>query len=99
MSGVDEPTRAPRTLYTFNSRSALQNYAKGCDADIGGTSTVNLTLDESEPQPTGKFWGDMRLAMRPELQGRIRGGYSGFRSTVLVFFLSFVRLLIVHHIL
>jgi len=68
MSGVDEPTRAPRTLYTFNSRSALQGYAKGCDVDIGGTSTVNLTLDESEPQPTGKFWGDMRLAVRPELR-------------------------------
>jgi len=81
MSGVDEPTRAPRTLYTFNSRSDLQGYAKGCDVDIGGTSTVNLTLDESEPQPTGKFWGDMRLAVRPQLQGRIRGGYAGFRST------------------
>lgn len=99
MSGADEPSRAPKTLYTFNSPSALQNYAKGCDADIGGTSTVHLTLDDSGPQPTGKFWGDMRLAVRPELQGRIRGGYAGFRSIVLVFSLSSTRLLIVCYIL
>jgi len=81
MSGVDEPSRAPKTLCTFNSRASLQHYAKGCDADIGGTSTVNFTLDESEPTPTAKFWGEMRLGVRPELKGRVFGGYAGFRTS------------------
>ncbi len=31
-------------------------------------------------RPTGKFWGEMRLGVRPDLQGRVRGGYAGFRS-------------------
>jgi len=80
MSGVDEPSRAPKTLYTFNSQSALEDYAIGCDADTGGTSTVRLTIDESGPRPTTKFWGEMRLAVRPEFQGRVQGGFAGFRS-------------------
>jgi hypothetical protein len=82
MSGVDEPSRAPKMLYTFNSQSSLQDYANGCDADTGGTSTVHLTLDESGPKPTAKFWGKMRLAVRPEFQGRVQGGFAGFRSKV-----------------
>lgn len=82
MSGVDEPSTAPKLLCSFNSKATIQEYAKGCDADIGGTSSVNLTLDESGPKPTAKFWGDMRLGVRPELQGRVRGGYAGFRSMV-----------------
>jgi len=82
MSGVDEPSRAPKMLCAFNSQSSLQSFAKGCDADIGGTSTVHLTIDESGPQPTTKFWGEMRLAVRPEFQGRVQGGFAGFRSKV-----------------
>ncbi|KAI6025164.1 hypothetical protein BKA83DRAFT_4007878, partial [Pisolithus microcarpus] len=31
---------------------------------------------------TARFWGEMRLDVRPELRGRIRGGYAGFRSKV-----------------
>lgn len=85
MSGLDEPSRAPKTLYTFNYRASLQNYVIGCDADIGGTSTVHLTLDESGPKPTAKFFGEMRLAVRPELKGRVPGGYAGFRSSVSAF--------------
>jgi NADH dehydrogenase [ubiquinone] 1 alpha subcomplex assembly factor 1 len=82
MSGVDEPSLAPKMLCTFNSPASLQHYAKGCDADIGGMSTVHLTLDESGPKPTAKFWGEMRLAVQPEMQGRILGGYAGFRTSV-----------------
>jgi NADH dehydrogenase [ubiquinone] 1 alpha subcomplex assembly factor 1 len=82
MSGLDEPSRAPKTLYTFNSRASLQHYVKGCDADIGGTSTVHFTLDESGPRPTTKFWGEMKLGVRPDLVGRVLGGYAGFRSRV-----------------
>jgi len=80
MSGVDAPSRAPKILYTFNSRASLQDYITGCDADIGGTSTVHLTLDESGPKPSAKFWGEMRLGVRSEVQGRVLGGYAGFRS-------------------
>ncbi|KAI0749841.1 complex I intermediate-associated protein CIA30 [Daedaleopsis nitida] len=31
-------------------------------------------------RPSGKFWGEMRLGVRSGLEGRIRGGYAGFRS-------------------
>lgn len=94
MSGADEPSRAPLTLFTLNSREDVQQFAKGCDADIGGTSTANFDLDESTaapdagvkalqpPRPTAKFWGEMRLAARAGFEGRVRGGYAGFRSTV-----------------
>ena len=82
MSGVDEPSRAPKMLCSFDSQEALQQYATGCDADVGGTSTMQLSLDESGSKPSGKLWGDMKLAVRPELQGRVLGGYAGFRTMV-----------------
>lgn len=84
MSGVDEPSRAPKTLCNFDSQEALQQYATGCDADVGGTSTMQLSLDQSGAKPCGKLWGDMKLAVRPELQGRVLGGYAGFRTMVCV---------------
>ncbi|KAG0705726.1 complex I intermediate-associated protein CIA30 [Suillus ampliporus] len=87
MEGADEPSRAPLTLFRMNSKQDIEQFATGCDADIGGTSTVHLELDESPgrnkgsgSKATGRFWGDMRLDVRSELQGRIRGGYAGFRS-------------------
>ncbi|KAJ3912741.1 complex I intermediate-associated protein 30-domain-containing protein [Lentinula edodes] len=111
MTGADPPSRAPHTLFTFNSHDDLRMYATGCDADIGGNSTVNLDLDLDEastPHPhthphthphahthphthththnartthaTAKFWGDMRLDVRPQYQGRVRGGYAAFRN-------------------
>ncbi|KAH7927957.1 complex I intermediate-associated protein CIA30 [Leucogyrophana mollusca] len=87
MEGADAPSRLPKTLYRLNSREDIQQFATGCDADIGGTSTVRLELDESPEwnegsgsNATARFRGEMKLAVRPELQGRIRGGYSGFRS-------------------
>lgn len=43
---------------------------------------MQFTLDESGPKPTGKLWGDLKLAVRPELQGRVLGGYAGFRTMV-----------------
>ncbi|KAI8982710.1 complex I intermediate-associated protein CIA30 [Trametes punicea] len=99
MQGADEPSRAPKLLFTFNTHEDIAQFATGCDADVGGTSTVHLELDESTARhssagkvkppsphevivnrPTGKFWGEMRLAVKPGFEGRIRGGYSGFRS-------------------
>ncbi|KAF9648926.1 complex I intermediate-associated protein CIA30 [Thelephora ganbajun] len=82
MEGANEPDRRPIPLFTFNSNEDLSQFAKGCDADIGGTSTVNLTLEQSPStgKPFAKFWGNMRLAVHPQVQGVVRGGYAGFRS-------------------
>lgn len=90
MQGADEPSRVSRTLFTFNSKEDIQQFATGCDSDIGGTSTVNFELDESPEinapiggrQGTAKFWGDMRLGVRAGLEGKLRGGYAGFRNKV-----------------
>lgn len=95
MTGADPPSRAPHTLFSFNSQDDLRMYATGCDADIGGNSTVNLDLDEASTphthtrthnartkHATAKFWGDMRLDVRPQYQGRVRGGYAAFRNKV-----------------
>ena len=99
MEGAEEPSRAPKRLFTFNSREDIDQFATGCDADVGGLSTVNFGLNESTSKlptsgkdpsfhcitvdrPTGKFWGEMRLAVRHGLEGQIRAGYAGFRSKV-----------------
>ena len=86
MQGADEPSRLSRTVFTFNSHEDIQQFATGCDADIGGTSTVHFGLDESDTsiggKATGVFWGDMRLGVKADLEGKIRGGYAGFRNKV-----------------
>ena len=94
MTGADEPSRAPMTLFTLNSRENLSHFATGCDADIGGLSSAKLELDESTadpssgvkalqpPRPSAKFWGSMRLGVRSGFEGRVRGGYAGFRNQV-----------------
>lgn len=110
MSGADEPSRTPITLFNFSTHEDIQQFATGCDADVGGTSTVNFALDESTAsgekvsalgRPTAKFWGDMRLGVRHGLEGHIRGGYAGFRSkarthssTVCLFSLTFSPLVL-----
>ncbi|KAF8575424.1 complex I intermediate-associated protein CIA30 [Ramaria rubella] len=71
------PPRGPKTLWQFHSKEDLNQYAIGCDSDIGGTSTCNLTLGEDGK---GRFWGDMRLAVKPGLERKVRGGYAGFRN-------------------
>ncbi|KAF9064157.1 complex I intermediate-associated protein 30-domain-containing protein [Rhodocollybia butyracea] len=86
MTGADPPSRAPKTLFSFNSKEDLRMYATGCDGDIGGNSTANLDLDESAHNArigkpaTAKFWGDMRLDVKPQYKGRVRGGYAAFRN-------------------
>ena len=85
MEGAEEPPRAPKRLFTFNSREDVRQFDTGCDADVGGLSTVHFDLNESTPKPpnpktpsshhvtvdrpTGKFWGEMRLAVRHGLEG------------------------------
>ncbi|KAF8624534.1 hypothetical protein AX15_005843 [Amanita polypyramis BW_CC] len=87
MQGAEDPLRLPRTIFKFDSQEDIRQFATGCDADIGGTSTVHLDLDESPRnnasigrEATGVFWGDMRLGVRSGLEGKIRGGYAGFRN-------------------
>jgi len=85
MEGADLPSRRPRMLFSFNTPTETAEVVTGCDADIGGRSTVNFTLDttsESERigRPTAKFHGHMRLDVRPELVGRINSGYAGFKT-------------------
>ncbi|KAF6757213.1 complex I intermediate-associated protein 30-domain-containing protein [Ephemerocybe angulata] len=87
MRGADAPSRAPRTLWTFNSKEDISQYTTGSDMDIGGNSTVNLDLDENPKhnakigrKATGVFWGEMRLDVRPGFEHKMRGGYAGFRN-------------------
>lgn len=42
----DEQGRTPLVMARFHSEQDIRDYTVGCDADIGGYSTVNLTLDE-----------------------------------------------------
>lgn len=89
MQGAEGPVRTPRTLFAINTKEDVQQFATGCDADIGGTSSVNFDLDESPEvnasigRPgTAKFWGDMRLEVKSTMEGKLRGGYAGFRNKV-----------------
>ncbi|KAJ6570178.1 complex I intermediate-associated protein CIA30 [Mycena vulgaris] len=87
MEGAERPNRAPRLLFSFNTPEAAAEVALGCDADIGGRSSVRFDLDttsESERvgRATGKFHGHLRLEVRPDLAGRITSGYAGFRTPV-----------------
>jgi NADH dehydrogenase [ubiquinone] 1 alpha subcomplex assembly factor 1 len=90
MDGLQEPSRAPITLFNLNSKQDITQFATGCDADVGGLSTVNLDLETSSTvngpigkPATARFWGDMKVGVRPEVQGRVRGGYAGFRNKVM----------------
>ncbi|KAJ8483435.1 hypothetical protein ONZ45_g14600 [Pleurotus djamor] len=88
MQGADAPSRAPRTLFTFNSPLDIAQFATGSDADIGGLSTVSIDpcADQSVNKPLGKrmtavFHGNMSLGVRPGMEGRLkRSGYAGFRN-------------------
>jgi hypothetical protein len=87
MEGAELPNRGPRLLYSFNTPEQASDVVLGCDADVGGFSSVNFALDttsESERvgRPTGKFFGNLRLDVRPELIGRINSGYAGFKTEV-----------------
>lgn len=96
MQGAEQPSRAPLTLFALNTPEAIKDYAYGCDADVGGTSTVFFDFDDDpahRPPPrhgdknkpvlgTARFHGHMSLAVRPGYEDRVRGGYAGFRNKV-----------------
>ena len=66
-------------MFTFRSPEDVAQFVHGSDADIGGTSTSHFELG---PDGKGRFWGDMRLAVKPGMERKIRGGYAGFRTRV-----------------
>ncbi|KAJ7116401.1 complex I intermediate-associated protein CIA30 [Mycena epipterygia] len=87
MEGAELPNRAPRLLFSFNTPAETSEVVLGCDADIGGFSSVNFSLDttsesESVGRPTAKFHGTLRLDVRSDLVGRINSGYAGFKTPV-----------------
>jgi len=89
MRGVQGPTRGPRTMFSFNTSEHINQFASGCDSDNGGLSSVHFDLD-TRPEVidtigktgTARFWGDMRLKVKPGLEGKVRGGWAGFRNKV-----------------
>lgn len=91
MRGVHGPVRTPRTIFSFRTPHDAQQIATGCDGDQGGLSTVNFDHD-SRPEihaslgngigGSARFWGDMRLKVKPEVEGKVRGGWAGFRNKV-----------------
>ncbi|KAH9953017.1 complex I intermediate-associated protein CIA30 [Lactifluus volemus] len=77
MQGAEPPSRAPLTLFTLTTPEVIKEYAYGCDADVGGTSSVHFDFDHD---PAPRFHGVMSLAVRPGYEEQIRGGYAGFRN-------------------
>jgi NADH dehydrogenase [ubiquinone] 1 alpha subcomplex assembly factor 1 len=100
MQGAEPPSRAPLTLFTLTTPEVIKEYAYGCDADAGGTSSVHFDFDHdparlpSNPStgtgPGGDVVGSahfhsaMSLAVRPGYEEQIYGGYAGFRNKVCV---------------
>jgi len=95
MQTLELPSRAPLTLFTLNTPESVKDYAIGCDADVGGTSTAHFDFDDrpahkppggvegegdKEKLGAARFHGHLRLAVRPGYEDRIRGGYAGFRN-------------------
>ena len=87
MDGLNNVSRSPMMILPFDRREHREEYSIGVDRDIGGSSTASLDFVPDNPSdPNGKgsfkFWGEMRLGVRSDLRGRVRGGYAGFRSKV-----------------
>jgi NADH dehydrogenase [ubiquinone] 1 alpha subcomplex assembly factor 1 len=91
MSGTDPLQTHARTLYAFRTPADIAQFATGCDADLGGRSSVSLAL-QADPadrgvsanggRPYARFFGEMRTDVPEALKGRLRGGYAGMRNKV-----------------
>ncbi|KAG9017146.1 hypothetical protein FRB90_001570 [Tulasnella sp. 427] len=67
----------PKTLFTFKNSADIAQYVVGSDSDIGGYSSAKLDLD---PHGHGRFSGELRTEVRPQMQGKMKSGYAGFRN-------------------
>ena len=84
------------TLARLRSEKDLGEFVVGCDADIGGGSNVNLSLDEdgfgaaaascAAAYATGRFHGALSTqvtsGMRVGNRKVVRSGYAGMRTVV-----------------
>ncbi|KAL7413892.1 hypothetical protein BDY24DRAFT_388482 [Mrakia frigida] len=73
----------PQTVLHVQSESDLNNISLACDSDYGGSSRIDLDLspdlgDGSERWAVCK--GRISLAVRKEVEGKVRGGWVGFRT-------------------
>lgn len=70
-------SQGPVDIWTMNSPQDLDEFATGCDKDIGGLSTARLDIDQGH----GRFWGT--LSNQVPRGARIeRTGYAGMRNRV-----------------
>ncbi|KAK4047326.1 hypothetical protein OIV83_005504 [Microbotryomycetes sp. JL201] len=73
-------TRTVLPLVELKKPEDLQQFALGCDEDLGGKSTVHLDLG---PEGKGRLWGKLSSELQAgrRKEGVIeRGGYAGFRT-------------------
>lgn len=64
-------------IYTLSTPEQVQAMATGCDADIGGLSSVKVDLDPKDGK--GRFWGTLSSEI-PRSCKLERSGYAGFRN-------------------
>lgn len=74
------PQLNAHTIWSINSSTDLTDFATGSDIDIGGLSTCTLDKDE---EGNGRFWGEMKTSVQQAYEGKVRGGYAGFRNKAL----------------
>lgn len=98
LRGIQDAERA-KLLYTYRSAEDLKQHVTGCDADIGGKSTVHLDLVPQPGKPTGvaKLWGDMRLEVPRGKEETMRSGYAGLRSRVSAYAFAFACIWLLQH--
>jgi len=82
-----EPFRRPLPMFEMTDPSHLDQFALGCDADMGGYSTIQLAIQQSPsyPFPHGVFRGTLRSELGEQAikSGILKaGGYAGFRTKV-----------------
>ncbi len=73
------PQTERQTIWSIGAQTELTDFAVGSDSDIGGLSTCILDKDSNGD---GRFWGEMKLGVQREYEGKVRGGYAGFRNKV-----------------
>lgn len=82
------PKPGPLSIFSFHNApiTPLDTVATGCDSDIGGVSTAEMSMveetgaDGSTAPSHMSFHGTLSLHVPPEYAGRIRTGYAAFRS-------------------
>lgn len=73
------PDGSKQVVWRIDRDADLSTFATGADSDIGGQSKCTLDKDE---EGNGRFWGEIRSDVKQEYQGKVRGGYVGFRNKV-----------------